>query len=192
MWCVSNWTVGISLSGICPEPPSPQQPKQHVNIAAILPQTHNRKQTKELLGYYNSTLQNSDAQRWRLEPHKPLPPYCIQSQRLRSAVAPDGMETREENQGQKFYTWQTIGYRCYITASKKKKEAALIQCITRWVDTRKRVSISKCTISMFQKEFIMWQNTAYNLFRPFPSVPSWHRYTVHLLSDTQHFRLFKF
>lgn len=36
MWCVSNWTVGISLRGICPEPPSPQQPKQHVNIAAIL------------------------------------------------------------------------------------------------------------------------------------------------------------
>lgn len=54
--------------------------------------------------------------------HKPPPPQCIQSQRLRSAVAPDGMETREENQGQKNSTRDklTIGYRCYITASEKE------------------------------------------------------------------------
>lgn len=107
MWWVSNWTVGISLRGICPEPPSPQQPKQHVNIAAILPRTHIRKQTIEELRYFTGTVHSSDAQRWRLGSHKPLPPRCIQSQRLRSAVAPDGMETREENQGQTFYTWQT-------------------------------------------------------------------------------------
>lgn len=36
MWCVSSCTVGISLSGMCPGPPSPQQPRQHANIAAIL------------------------------------------------------------------------------------------------------------------------------------------------------------
>lgn len=149
MWCVSNWTVGISLSGICPEPPSPQQPKQHVNIAAILPQTHIRKQTKELLGYYNRTVYNSDAQWWRLEPHKPLPPSCIQSQRLRSAVAPDGMETREEYQGQTFYTWQTIGYRCYITASEIESGFHAVHHEINW-HMQKRASMSKFTISTFQ------------------------------------------
>lgn len=108
--------MGISLRGICPVPPSPQHPRQHVNIAAILvlkypemvtPTKSTRAEGAHEKSYHHNEIATPGGSHTTVSWAK----YALLSNASNhiayKAAAPDGMETREENQGQnkKNYTW---------------------------------------------------------------------------------------
>lgn len=146
MWWVSSWTVGISLSGICPEPPSPQQLRQHVNIAAILPLTHIRKPTNIIkpkscweVKMADLAKHNSDTPRRTMALHNlPTSPtvsnHSSYDRQLLLMAWKQGKKIKVKNSTRDYVT---IGYRCYITTS--QTTVCFRKCLARlgdkcWID----------------------------------------------------------